>query len=101
MRAACLLTRLGAYRVMGSREVDGIEIVTYDPRWSNLFDQEAKWLRAILDPSLIVGLEHFGSTAIPALPAKPIMNGSRDALPPNIRMIARLIPTPNPTMSKR
>jgi GrpB-like predicted nucleotidyltransferase (UPF0157 family) len=29
---------------------------------------------AILDPSLIVGLEHFGSTAIPALSAKPIVD---------------------------
>lgn len=54
--------------------MDDIEIVDYDPRWPMLFDQEAKRLRATLDPSLIVGLEHFGSTAIPGLSAKPIID---------------------------
>jgi GrpB-like predicted nucleotidyltransferase (UPF0157 family) len=39
-----------------------------------LFNEEAKRLRAILDPSLIVGLEHFGSTAISGLSAKPIID---------------------------
>ncbi len=54
--------------------MDEIEIVDYDPRWPSLFDEEAKRLRAILDPSLVVGLEHFGSTAIPGLSAKPIID---------------------------
>jgi len=54
--------------------VDDIEIVDYDPRWPLLFDEEARRLRAALDPSLIVGLEHFGSTAVPGLSAKPIID---------------------------
>jgi GrpB-like predicted nucleotidyltransferase (UPF0157 family) len=54
--------------------MDEIEIVNYDPRWPALFDEEAKRLRANLDPSLVVGLEHFGSTAIPGLSAKPIID---------------------------
>jgi GrpB-like predicted nucleotidyltransferase (UPF0157 family) len=54
--------------------VDEVEIVDYDPRWPILFDEEAKRLRAVLEPSLIVGLEHFGSTAIPGLSAKPIID---------------------------
>ena len=54
--------------------MDEVEIVDYDPRWPALFDEEAKRLRAILDPALIVGLEHFGSTAIPGLSAKPIID---------------------------
>ena len=54
--------------------MDEVEIVNYDPRWPVLFDQEAKRLRAVLDPSLIVGLEHFGSTAVPDLSAKPIID---------------------------
>jgi len=52
--------------------MDEVEIVDYDPRWSLLFDEEARRLPAVLDPSLVVGLEHFGSTAIPGLSAKPI-----------------------------
>jgi len=31
-------------------------------------------LRAALDPDLVLGLEHFGSTAIPNLAAKPIID---------------------------
>jgi GrpB-like predicted nucleotidyltransferase (UPF0157 family) len=54
--------------------MDEVEIVEYDPRWPGLFDEEAKRLRAALDPSLIVGLEHFGSTSIPGLSAKPIID---------------------------
>jgi len=54
--------------------VDEVEIVDYDPRWPLSFDEEAKRLQAVLDPSLIVGLEHFGSTAIPGLSAKPIID---------------------------
>ncbi|MGA2287270.1 GrpB family protein [Bradyrhizobium sp.] len=54
--------------------MDEVEIVDYDPRWPLLFDEEARRLRAVLDPSLIVGLEHFGSTAIPGLSAKTIID---------------------------
>jgi GrpB-like predicted nucleotidyltransferase (UPF0157 family) len=54
--------------------MDEVEIVNYDPRWPVLFDEEAKRLRAVLDPSLIVRIEHFGSTAIPHLSAKPIID---------------------------
>src|SRR5471032_2859628 len=54
--------------------MDEVEIVDYDPRWPVLFDEEARRLREVLDPSLVVGLEHFGSTAIPGLPAKPIVD---------------------------
>lgn len=54
--------------------MDEVEIVDYDPRWPLLFDEEATRLRAVLDPSMIVGVEHFGSTAIPGLSAKPIID---------------------------
>jgi GrpB-like predicted nucleotidyltransferase (UPF0157 family) len=54
--------------------MDEVEIVDYDPRWPALFDEEAGRLRATLDPSLIMGLEHFGSTAVPNLCAKPIID---------------------------
>jgi GrpB-like predicted nucleotidyltransferase (UPF0157 family) len=53
---------------------DAIEIVPYDPRWPMLFDEEAARLSESLDPALILGLEHFGSTAIPGLAAKPIID---------------------------
>lgn len=54
--------------------MDEIEITDYDPRWPLLFDTEAALLHAALDGDLVVGLEHFGSTAIPGLAAKPIID---------------------------
>jgi GrpB-like predicted nucleotidyltransferase (UPF0157 family) len=54
--------------------MDEIEIVEYDPRWPALFAEEAALLRTALDSDLVVGLEHFGSTAIPGLAAKPIID---------------------------
>src|SRR5215472_15327902 len=59
---------------MEANGMDEVEIVNYDPRWPLLFDEEARRLRAVLDPSLIVGLEHFGSTSIRGLSAKPIID---------------------------
>ena len=54
--------------------MDEIKIVGYDPRWPALFAAEAARLRAALPPELILGLEHFGSTAVPGLAAKPIID---------------------------
>lgn len=54
--------------------MDEIEIVEYDPRWPVLFAEEAVRLRAALPAELILGLEHFGSTAVPGLAAKPIID---------------------------
>jgi GrpB-like predicted nucleotidyltransferase (UPF0157 family) len=53
---------------------DDVEIVPYDPAWPGLFAVEAARLRAALDAELIVGIEHFGSTAVPGLAAKPIID---------------------------
>ena len=39
-----------------------------------MFEAEAERLRAVLDAGEIVGIEHFGSTAIPGLAAKPIID---------------------------
>jgi GrpB-like predicted nucleotidyltransferase (UPF0157 family) len=57
-------------------EEDRVELVDYDPGWPALFEVEADRLRAIL-AGLDLGpfrLEHFGSTAIPGVTAKPIID---------------------------
>ena len=50
-----------------------IRIVDYDPRWPELFRVERK---RVLDAtgSRLVELEHIGSTAVPGLCAKPIVD---------------------------
>ncbi len=50
-----------------------IEIVDYDPGWPARFEGAAARLRAAA-PSLIVAVEHIGSTAVPGLAAKPVID---------------------------
>jgi GrpB-like predicted nucleotidyltransferase (UPF0157 family) len=51
-----------------------VEIVPYDPTWPRLFAEEVARLRAALPAELIGRIEHFGSTAVPGLAAKPIID---------------------------
>jgi GrpB-like predicted nucleotidyltransferase (UPF0157 family) len=50
-----------------------IEIVEYDTRWPAKFATEAEQIRRLLDrPSLEI--EHHGSTGVPGLAAKPVID---------------------------
>lgn len=51
-----------------------IRVCPYDPAWPRRFDAEAALLRRTLPASLIGRIEHFGSTAVPGLAAKPIID---------------------------
>jgi GrpB-like predicted nucleotidyltransferase (UPF0157 family) len=48
-------------------------VIPYDDAWPQLFEVEAQQLRRALGPNLRV-IEHVGSTAIPGLAAKPIVD---------------------------
>jgi GrpB-like predicted nucleotidyltransferase (UPF0157 family) len=50
-----------------------LEIVAYDPRWPELFEAEAGLIRQALGP-LAVRIDHHGSTAVPGLAAKAIID---------------------------
>jgi GrpB-like predicted nucleotidyltransferase (UPF0157 family) len=52
---------------------DDIEIADYDPRWPERFALESARIRAVLaEPTLEI--EHHGSTAVPGLAAKPVID---------------------------
>src|SRR6516225_6653600 len=51
-----------------------IAITPYDPRWPGLFSQEKDHLLSCLPRDLIRRIEHFGSTAVPGLAAKPVVD---------------------------
>lgn len=51
-----------------------VAVVPYDPRWPALFDEEREHLLSCLPANMIRRIEHFGSTAVPGLPAKPIVD---------------------------
>jgi GrpB-like predicted nucleotidyltransferase (UPF0157 family) len=52
---------------------DNIFIADYDPSWPHLFEIEAAQIHEALG-NLILAIEHFGSTAVPGLAAKPIID---------------------------
>ena len=51
-----------------------IEIRPYDPAWPAMFEDEKACLQNILAKDLFLRIEHFGSTAVPGLPAKPVVD---------------------------
>lgn len=54
--------------------MDEIELVPSNPDWPKRFKEEAARLRAIIPADLLIDLEHIGSTAVPRLLAKPIID---------------------------
>lgn len=56
------------------RRVDGpIHLADYDPAWPGLYEREATRIRDVLGERVLL-LEHAGSTSVPGLPAKPIID---------------------------
>lgn len=51
-----------------------IEIVDYDPAWPLRFAEECAALRRAIGDVIIAGPEHVGSTSVPGLAAKPIID---------------------------
>ena len=52
---------------------DTIAVVDYDPAWPALFEEQARRIRAAL-AGRVLRLEHVGSTSVPGLAAKPIID---------------------------
>jgi GrpB-like predicted nucleotidyltransferase (UPF0157 family) len=49
-------------------------VSAYDPRWVQLARAEYARLTELLAPWLVEGIEHIGSTAVPGLAARPIID---------------------------
>jgi GrpB-like predicted nucleotidyltransferase (UPF0157 family) len=53
---------------------EDIAVVPYDPTWPKMFQEEKEHLLHCLPSGLFGRIEHFGSTAVPHLAAKPIVD---------------------------
>ncbi|OAA55408.1 GrpB domain protein [Cordyceps fumosorosea ARSEF 2679] len=51
-----------------------IDVVDPDPSWPSTFSSLSSSLRATLPPSSIIAIHHVGSTAVPGLAAKPVLD---------------------------
>lgn len=74
-----------------SPEMD-LKMRDHDPRWPEVFQAESRRLQAALADEA-VEIQHVGSTAIPMLPGKNIVDiaVAGRALPPSARQIERLV----------
>lgn len=54
-------------------ESGAVVVVDYDPRWTDEFTGAARELYASIGPA-ILGVHHVGSTAVPGLCAKPVLD---------------------------
>jgi GrpB-like predicted nucleotidyltransferase (UPF0157 family) len=66
-----------------------VELVPYDPAWTVAFESERTLIWEVAGRWLLGPIEHVGSTAVPGLPAKPVvdimaavrnLDGSRPAI---------------------
>lgn len=53
---------------------ENVAVVPYDPRWPEMFEKERDHLLTCLPDDLVRRIEHFGSTAVPGLSAKPVVD---------------------------
>jgi GrpB-like predicted nucleotidyltransferase (UPF0157 family) len=70
-----------------------VRLVEWTPRWAELFEVEAERLSEALG-DLAIAIEHYGSTSVPGLVAKPLLDilvGGPDATDP-LPYIAALTP---------
>lgn len=57
-----------------ARRNEPVRLVPHDPAWAARFSEEADLLQATIGPWVTGGIHHVGSTAIPGLDAKPIID---------------------------
>ena len=58
---------------LAGRGTQPVEVVDYDPDWPRRYEEERDRITAAIGDTLQV-IEHVGGTAVPGLPAKPVID---------------------------
>jgi GrpB-like predicted nucleotidyltransferase (UPF0157 family) len=58
----------------GARNDEPVRLTPYDPAWTEAFERERVALEGSIGPWVVDGIHHVGSTAVPGLEAKPIVD---------------------------
>ena len=64
-----------------------VQVLDYDPNWAQLFVQIRDKLELALADVSYLSIEHVGSTSVPGLPAKPIIDIDIIIHPPHLSSI--------------
>jgi GrpB-like predicted nucleotidyltransferase (UPF0157 family) len=81
--------------------LDPITVVPYDPAWPAIFAAQRERITPLLEGWIVRDIEHIGSTAVPGLAAKPIIDmlavvDAIDARPVNLLAPAGWVHAPEP-----
>jgi GrpB-like predicted nucleotidyltransferase (UPF0157 family) len=66
-------SKLERHPSLDDRFDPAIDVAPHDPEWVGEFEREAAAIRNVLS-DVLLRIEHVGSTAVPGLPAKPIID---------------------------
>ncbi len=68
------LSKIGVLVSMFNESDEFVVLSPYSPEWVALYSQESSLIKKVLNSNRIIAIEHFGSTAVPGLYAKPIVD---------------------------
>ena len=51
-----------------------VEVVDYNPAWPEAYEREAAAIRTAIPAEVLVATHHIGSTSVPGLAAKPVID---------------------------
>ncbi|MBN2240803.1 MAG: GrpB family protein [Dehalococcoidales bacterium] len=63
-----------SFSEQGKSADDDVEVVEYNPEWPALYDETVDQLQQLIPPEIGLRYEHYGSTSIPGMPAKPVVD---------------------------
>lgn len=66
--------RIQSQSYLGAPCNDDIILVDYDPSWPEKYEQMKKHLLDTIGSDIVLRIEHYGSTSIPGIPAKPVID---------------------------
>jgi GrpB-like predicted nucleotidyltransferase (UPF0157 family) len=73
LAAEVLAVQFPGIEILGATSRTPVEVVLYDEKWPKTFEAWRRRLAAALGPAAI-RIEHVGSTAVPGLAAKPVVD---------------------------
>lgn len=68
-----LASQFPGIELIGESSADPIQVVPHDPRWRDTYSEWKSRLAVALGPAAIT-IDHIGSTSVPGLPAKPVVD---------------------------
>lgn len=71
-------------------EGEGVWIADYDPRWPDFFAELRDRVSCVLG-EMVIAVEHVGSTSVPSLPAKPIIDLDVVVRPEDVSKATRIL----------